>query len=104
MTMKISNLLMLIGGLGCWLLFIIGVSIGSFGVLENLGSTFSSNLFFYISFIFAGLGTVAFLVFLKKSKMLSISVIGGLLATTYLSALVLLWLHKALRLGSFHVG
>lgn len=96
--MKISNALMLIGGLGSWLLFIVAISVSSFGLLENMfGQAHYENLLFYAAMIVSVIGAVIFISRLVQHRLISIPVIAGLLSFCFITTIFALFVMKAVR-------
>ena len=98
--MKVTKFLMLVGGLGCWVILAIGISVGPFGFFRYQFNTLSvSNVLLVFSFTFAVIGSIAFFIFLKQNKLLSISILGGVLAAGFLSAVFAFLLKRVLEVG-----
>jgi hypothetical protein len=96
--MKIPNALMLIGGFGSWLLFVVAISVSSFGLLENMfGQAHYENLLIYAAMIVSVIGAVIFILYLIQHRLFSLAIIGGLLSFCFIATVFALFVLKAVR-------
>ncbi len=85
-------------GFASWLVFALSLSIGGFGLLENLGSTTHlSNWLFFLSVVLAAVASFRLIRTIHSSGALSFDFLGGLAGLVFLGTLAALALMKWLR-------
>ena len=91
------NGLLVIAGLGAWVLFFVSIASGGFGLLSNLVGTHTSNWLLLASVVLAVIASGLMTKKLAELGALTLPMISGILGMVLVMTLVVLALLRALR-------
>lgn len=95
--MSKKDTLLIICGIGSWVLFIVAVSSGGFGLLENFIGTHTSNWLLLLSILLAIFAAALLLRKLADLSALSLPMVSGILGLMLIGTIVVLALLRVLR-------